>query len=245
MKKIILVVLIGFTTLTSFGQIIQQKSELNLSVYNNIEFTMIFDAVVYSKPSNTYRVENINPGSHSLQLFKVEKYRTYDGYWDQKFVLLFSAMVTIPENSRITALIDQSNQFVTVSSDRIIDMNRRDGNGDRDRDHDRDRDGDRNRRGPKCMTDNQFNELKNSVSSKPFEETKLSVAKEAIAANGTKTSQVIELMELMSFEGSKLTLAKYAYSYTVDKNEYYLVNDAFTFSSSIDDLSQYIQNQPK
>lgn len=240
MKKIIFIFLIGVNALTSFGQIIQQKSELNLSVYNNIEFTMIFDAVVYSKPSNTYRVENIIPGSHSLQMFRVEKYRTYDGFWDQKYVLMFSAMVTIPENSRITALIDQSNQFVTVSSERIIEIGRRDGWGERDGDRDRDRD-----RRPRCMSENQFNELRSSVSSKPFEETKLSIAKEAIAANGIRTSQVVELMELMTFEDTKLALAKYAYAYTIDKNEYYLVNDAFTFSSSIDDLSQYIQNQPK
>jgi len=240
MKKIIFIFLIGVATLKSNGQIIQQKSELNLSVYNNIEFTMIFDAVVYSKPSNTYRIESIVPGTHSLQMFRVERYRTYDGYWDQKFVLMFSAMVTIPENSRITALIDQSNQFVTVSSERIIEIGRREGWGDRDGDRDRDRD-----RRPHCMSEDQFRELKNSVSNKPFEETKLSVAREAIAANGVKTNQVAELMELMTFEDSKLTLAKYAYGYTIDKNEYYLVNDAFTFSSSIDDLSQYIQNQAR
>ena len=233
MRKIILIALIGLYTLTSFGQIIQQKSELNLSVYNNIEFTMIFDAIVYSKPSNTYRIADIIPGSHSLQVFKVEKYRNYEGYWDQKYVLLFSAMIDVPANSRITALINQSNQFVTISTERIIEIGRRDGDRDRDGEH----------RGPKCMTEDQFRDLKNSVASKPFEETKLSVAKEAIAANGIKTSQVIELMDEMSFEDSKLTLAKYAYNYTIDKNEYYLVNDAFSFSSSIDELNEYIKDQ--
>lgn len=48
-------------------------------------------------------------------------------------------------------------------------------------------------------------------------------------------------MLLFSFEDTRLDLAKYAYGYTFDIGNYYQINDAFTFSSSIDELNSYIQ----
>jgi len=51
---------------------------------------------------------------------------------------------------------------------------------------------------------------------------------------------VKELVGLFTFESSKLEIAKAAYGRTIDKNNFYQVNDAFTFSSSVDELSEYI-----
>lgn len=44
----------------------------------------------------------------------------------------------------------------------------------------------------------------------------------------------------MTFEENKLTIAKYAYTKTADPNNYFQLNDAFTFESSIDELNAYI-----
>ena len=53
--------------------------------------------------------------------------------------------------------------------------------------------------------------------------------------------QVSELMQLMTFESSMLELAKNTYMHTLDKQNYYLANDAFNFESSIEDLNRFIQ----
>jgi hypothetical protein len=47
-------------------------------------------------------------------------------------------------------------------------------------------------------------------------------------------------MKLFSFESSRLEFAKFAYKYTWDINNYFLLNDAFDFESSIDELNKYI-----
>ena len=47
-------------------------------------------------------------------------------------------------------------------------------------------------------------------------------------------------MQLFTFEASKLDYAKYAYDYCWEKNNYYQVNDAFEFESSIEELDAYI-----
>jgi hypothetical protein len=49
-------------------------------------------------------------------------------------------------------------------------------------------------------------------------------------------------MLLFSFESTRLDFAKFAYAYTLDLRNYYKLNDAFTFESSIDDLDKYIQS---
>ena len=54
------------------------------------------------------------------------------------------------------------------------------------------------------------------------------------------SEQVFELMELLTFDSYRLELAKFAYRFTVDKGAYFIVNNAFTFSSNISALNRYI-----
>ena len=47
---------------------------------------------------------------------------------------------------------------------------------------------------------------------------------------------------LFGIESNKLNLAKQAYANTVDKRNYSIVNDAFNFNSSKDELARFIRN---
>ncbi|MEZ5015156.1 MAG: DUF4476 domain-containing protein [Chitinophagales bacterium] len=87
---------------------------------------------------------------------------------------------------------------------------------------------------------NDYNSMKWSISSKSFEDSKLSMAKQITASNCVSAEQVRDIMLLFDFEETRLDFAKFAYAYTADKNNYYKVNDAFTFESSIDALTEYI-----
>jgi hypothetical protein len=90
------------------------------------------------------------------------------------------------------------------------------------------------------MNAGDFSAAKSSISSKSFEDSKVTIAKQVIDANCLSVSQIKNMMELMTFEENKLTIAKYAYTKSTDPNNYYLLNDAFTFESTIDDLNAYI-----
>lgn len=90
------------------------------------------------------------------------------------------------------------------------------------------------------MSPEDFASAKASISSKSFEDSKLTLAKQIAASNHLTSKQVKEIMQLFSFEDSKLDFAKYAYKFVYDPNNYYIVNDAFTFSSSIDELNEFI-----
>jgi hypothetical protein len=93
---------------------------------------------------------------------------------------------------------------------------------------------------PYPMSAQDFSGVKGSISSKSFEDSKLAIAKQVIGSNCLLSSQVKEIIMLFSFEDTRLDFAKYAYGYTFDIGNYYQVNDAFKFESSIDDLNKYI-----
>ena len=95
------------------------------------------------------------------------------------------------------------------------------------------------------MSPGNFSSAVNSVENKDFEDTKKTMAKQIIDGNCFYASQIKELLSVFDFEDSKLTIAKYAYDKTLDKNNYYQVNDAFQFDASITDLNKYIAKKAK
>jgi len=93
------------------------------------------------------------------------------------------------------------------------------------------------------MNPTEFADARKSIESKGFEETKLTLAKQIGRDRCFTTEQVKSIMGVFSFEESKLDFAKFAYDRTHDIGNYYKVNDAFSFSSSIDDLNEFIQSR--
>lgn len=96
---------------------------------------------------------------------------------------------------------------------------------------------------PWPMNQGDFQTAKNSIKSKSFDDTRLTIAKQIISSNCLFCSQVKEIMLLFSFEATRLDFAKFAFPYVYDQGNYFQLNDAFTFESSIDELNQYINGR--
>lgn len=84
---------------------------------------------------------------------------------------------------------------------------------------------------------------KNSIKSQSFSDSQLKVAKTFTKNNCLSAAQIKEIMGMFSFEESKLDYAKYAYDFCVDKKNYYMLSDAFSFSSSSDDLNEFLETK--
>lgn len=93
---------------------------------------------------------------------------------------------------------------------------------------------------PVPMSSSDFSSAKNSVASKSFDQTMLETAKTIVSHNCLTVAQVEEMVGVFGFENSKLEFAKYAYNYTYDKGNYYRVADRFSFSSSQEELMEFI-----
>jgi hypothetical protein len=128
--------------------------------------------------------------------------------------------------------------------DRDWDNGRTNGDrrGGRDRDDDRYDRNDRDSRNYE-MSDAAFNQAKESLRKEWFENTRVSTAKQIIDRNYFTSRQVRDLMLLFTFENNRLDIAKYAYSKTVDKGNYFIVNDAFTMNNNKEELSRFIREQ--
>jgi len=98
------------------------------------------------------------------------------------------------------------------------------------------------RKGSDCypMNGNDFEQAKKTIADATYAETMLSTAKSIISSNCLSTEQVVQICNIFSFEDSKLEFAKCAYAKTVDRNNYFKVVNAFTYSSSKDELNNYI-----
>ncbi len=92
------------------------------------------------------------------------------------------------------------------------------------------------------MTTPNFDAAKKSIQAKNFDDSKLIIAKQILDNNCLKCAQIKELMGLFSFEASKLEIAKHAWHRVVDKGNYFTINDAFTFDSSVDELNEYTKS---
>lgn len=88
-----------------------------------------------------------------------------------------------------------------------------------------------------------FGKAKQTISSKGFDDTKLSTAKQVAKANCLTTDQIIEVMATFGFEESRLDFAKYAYDFCFDQNNYFNVSQGFSFDSSTEELNEYIETK--
>lgn len=96
---------------------------------------------------------------------------------------------------------------------------------------------------PVPMSPPDFDALRASIASKSFEQTKYTMATQVLGDRCMFVSQVKQVMLLFTFEETRLDFARFAYDHTYDIGNYFLVNDAFTFETSIEELNAYIQSR--
>jgi len=247
MKTIFTTIAIGLTML---GAKANHFSAFNLKMFDNGMFSVVIDNNAACAQSNVFTVANIQPGNHKLKVIRYFK-NPYSNYPMQKVV--YKGWITIPPKAVMYAQINCHSQFDVVKVEPYFFPPA--GGCDNGWDND-DCDDDYgygtncgyagNGWAPPappmsmCMSHMEFMQLKNSIANKSFESSKLQVAKQALVYNNFSSAQVADLMSVFSFESTRLDFAKCAYGKVIDKQNFYLVNDAFSFESSIQDLNQYI-----
>jgi|694.fasta_scaffold141209_2 hypothetical protein len=93
------------------------------------------------------------------------------------------------------------------------------------------------------ISGSEYGKVTASIKSQSFEETQLKIAKQATKANCMSTAQIKGICKMFSFEESKLEFAIFAHTYCTDKNNYYSLNDVFSYSASVDSLTDAIENK--
>jgi hypothetical protein len=247
MKRIatLTTIIVAFSVLTASAQ--YRPSVLNLRLSDNSPFRVYVDGQQAGEIGNAVKVANLSGGKHYLEVIRVGN--SWGRHYHHESAFRGSVMLTPNAESWVTVYPER--QQLNVDEIRAFAEPTRFNPG-------------RGKHfpklpvheqcetevqhqyptpvpvGPCAMNPNDFNQLQQTLNNADFESTRLNIFKQALAYNYFSTSQVRELMHLFWFEGTKLEVAKLAYPKTVDQNNYYLVNNEFSFSSSVNALGDYI-----
>lgn len=89
----------------------------------------------------------------------------------------------------------------------------------------------------------RFNEIVSAIKSQNVESYKLEKAKSIIKKNQFSSRQVADICNLFNVESYKLEVAKFAYDYTVDKENYFIVGKSLKVASYSRELDEYIDKK--
>lgn len=92
-----------------------------------------------------------------------------------------------------------------------------------------------------CEVQN-INPILSAIENESFKSDKIIVAKQATKNKCLSVDQIKQIMDEFSFDDGKLEFAKLAYSKCSNKDDYYMLNESFSFSSSKSELNDYISN---
>ncbi len=268
MKKIsTLFVLSTLLTITVFAKYDDpQLSISSFSTTGNVQVE-VDGRRYYFDNDKSIIVRNLRPGYHSIKVSKERRKGNNDNRWfnfgNKREVIYNSSVnlrsgydfdISINKFGKVftdEARIDRNNDWNDNDRDRDWDKDKDrdiDRNNDRDQDRNRDRNYDPNRDREydnnynRVISNSDFNQAKETLRREIFENTRVNLAKQIIDVNYFTANQVREIVNMFTFENNKLDIAKYAYKKTTDKNNYYLVNDVFTYSNSKDELARFIRD---
>lgn len=213
---------------------VQALSTLEIKAQGQLYFSVSVDGRLYPNPVKHFSLASMQPGMHRVEIFTDVR----QGYQMHR-QRIYAGDVHIEAGALVTAIIDQMGRFYVKSVKFLpaytspiyepypaypqypayptcaIPA-------------------------PMPMQSQAFNQLLSVIDNQWFESGKLQVAQQALSANYFTSMQVVEMMERFWFEETKLQLAKEAYVKVVDPQSYFIVNDVFWFSSSVDELNQYL-----
>jgi len=92
----------------------------------------------------------------------------------------------------------------------------------------------------RALTAAEVTGLTESMQRTASDETRLSLARQTINQASIQTTDLVRLLQTLSMEGSRLTLAKYAYPYVADPQNFSRVYDVFDFEASIQELQHLV-----
>ncbi len=222
------------------------ETKLTISSSSNATVRVMVDGNKYSgNGSDGLVIRNLPAGYHTVKLFQKKNIRANGGFGRSSYQVVYTGQVLLKAQYHTDITV---NRFGKVLVDEQL-------MGPGYNEEDEDDWGDNNGGGwnngggngqggyEQVMNARVFEQFKQTLRNESFDNTRLSLAKQTIGAGFFTSLQVKEIVNIFTFESNKLEIAKYAYAFTVDKSSYFLVNDAFTYSSSKEDLANFIRNK--
>lgn len=211
------------------------KLSISTAAKNN-DLSVEIDGRRLNMQGNTVTLSNIPEGYHNVRIIRDKRNNGNGmGWGNRKQDVIYSSSLYIKRGFHTDITV---NRFGKV----FVDERRIDRNDDWYYGDDEYYDNGWDNQYKNVMTAREFDVLKDQLRKEWFEAGRMTSAKVIIDKSNFTSQQVKELLQLFTFENNKIELAKYAYRNTVDKRNYLIVNDVFSFSSSKDELARFIRD---
>jgi Domain of unknown function (DUF4476) len=263
MKKISTLSFGILLSIASFANFAPNRLKVSAEGNANIKVTVDGNRFDQQVNDNSAVFENLNPGYHAVKVYQVADKRA--GWFGRNRIddyrLIYSVSVNIKPLFETSIVV---NRFGKASIDEQpirTGFDNRKWNDDyrkNDRDYSNHNDRRNDDRGyggsnsgysndnnysySQLMSNDDFFAVKRMLERESFDDTRLVIAKHIADVNSLTSIQVKEMAQLFSFDNSKLDFAKYAYTKTIDKNNFTVVCNVFSYSSSKAQLLDYIKN---
>jgi hypothetical protein len=257
MKKFFTLITMLFLTVATFAA--WDDARLSITSMSNTPVRIMIDGRQVQQGNREIRINNLSPGIHRIQIYSTNynnsRRKGLFGGNNNRDELIYNNSVNIRRGMHTDIVI---NRFGKVFIDEERIENRNDDNWN---DNDRNNGGWNNNSGWNNDNDNsgwgndnrdnnygtvmsyeRFQQLKQSVEREISDKNKMDLLRSTLPYNRVNAQQVRELAQLISFEQTRLELAKFAYRYTTDRGNYFVVNDVFNFGSSRTELTRYISS---
>jgi len=256
MKKIFFLIAVLFINISAFA-IPWQKSMLRIKEEHGRAISVTIDGKRFNKIGRSLTVNDVSSGRHMIKIYRYNS----NGHGYANGILVYQGNLTLKPSHIYYLTI--ANKALDIEENCCIDDYGHWNNNDTwDRYEDQDDNSWNNNNqwnnNPRdnynentwdaytgVMSNGRFQLLLDQVRKASFESSKVNVAKQALRNNKITCDQLVSLLHEFSFESTKVQFAKDNYRNIVDKRNFFLINDVFTFQSSKDELTEFLNRQER
>jgi len=220
--------------------VFSKTAELDIRMFDNSPMIVVIDNYTFDEGRSSYHLSNLSHGYRHIEIYRVV-YNVYNPYAPASTQLFYSGRIFLNSGYLTFAEINRFGKLVILRKERLYHSHHGFNGG-----HNGNNSyiggqfgygGHANHHG---MHPADFDDLKRTIRRTSFDSNRLDIAKFAVSGNRMTSRQVAELTGLFTFESNRLEFAKYAFRFVTDPGSYYIVADAFTFSSSKRELFEYM-----
>lgn len=229
-------------TASVFAADARKSSIITVISADQNDIRVVLDGKQYNPNDNTVRIEQLTDGYHTIQVSRERNAGIFSR--NRRFDIVYNTSINLKKRTNLFIKIEKNGRVSMeenkISKDYQYDQSGGQWGGNNQSD---DQWGgyDQSNGYATAMNARDFDRVLESIDREWLESNKLKSATQVVTSSSLSSAQVKQLVQLFTFENNKLELAKQAYANTVDKRNYYLVADVFSFNANKVELERYIQ----
>ncbi|MBL7683417.1 MAG: DUF4476 domain-containing protein [Flavipsychrobacter sp.] len=246
MKKLLFtLILMAVTVANLFAQ--SRRSIIKVRLSDNSRLAVSINDRYYDKQGTSITIGDLPAGRHYIKIYRYVPYATGRG---GKARVVYSGGIRLSEGTISEFTYDvrrneiyATTEFIDDTYDDRRDDRRDDRYDDRRDDRYEERDDIYNNRRGRVWTQQDMSDLKKRVDDRMMDGEKQKLMQSVLQDRRYTTEQMRTMLNWLSFESTKVEVAKWGYDNVSDKQNYWKLESEFTFSSSKDEFNNYINGR--